>query len=134
MIHQLRPYYEGDRLRWAWHHDLNPTGATTDHAMGSEKDIRAVLDKYQKAGFRPGAVAACEQTTRTEVVFGATVSEDKNALASKYQLNLTAGELAEKALALGKDGFVPASLTGYDTKDGESRFCAVWVKYAPPKK
>ncbi|MBM3982456.1 MAG: hypothetical protein FJ304_19740 [Planctomycetes bacterium] len=138
-IRQLRPsrgvpypQLMKDNRNWSWHYGAPEEGEKGAHVWGkSGAEVTKFLAKYREPGMRPGSVSAC--VFDDELVYGATVYTDKGATDWVTELGLTAADLKTKAGELGPKGFVPVSLTGYRTKDGV-RFCAVWVKYAPPKK
>ena len=124
---------------WAYHFDepkgKQPVGRVEPGANllnASETKTKAFLAQNCGKGRRPGSVAGHEGGEG--IVYGATAYPDVTVADSVAQLHLTEDELKQEARARAAVGFVPTSLTGYHTKDGGTRFCAVWVKYTPPKK
>ena len=90
------------------------------------------IERHREPGVRPGVLSACKHPRHAGTAFGATMFSDPGAVDFKYELCATPDVLHEKSAAHASAGYVPTSLTGYDTKDG-TRFCVVWVKYAPKK-
>lgn len=128
---QLRPHPTDDSQQLYWSMHYEPKEGKGVQLVGASAEEVAKFFEERRDRLRPGSVAA--YTHKGKPVFGATMYDDKDGTAFDYSLSLSAEEFAKKVDDRAKNGFVPTSLTGYDTKDGV-RFCAVWVKYGPPKK